>query len=135
MYASGWGTARRRRGRPVTTIVQTRVVPLLRNSLRCAAASAGTRPPDSVRGLRRRRRRKHAANVWLGENAREFTPFQWSGTEIRHIVRITNAIGSMNARIRWAARAPAHFPNKSAAPKCVCMTVTSLNPTGQGQAL
>jgi len=45
----------------------------------------------------------------------------------------TNAIESVNARIRRAVRARGHFPNESAALKCVYLAVMSLDPTGQGR--
>jgi transposase-like protein len=39
----------------------------------------------------------------------------------------TNAIESVNARIRKAVRARGHFPNEAAALKCVYMAVMSLD--------
>ncbi|ABD13469.1 hypothetical protein Francci3_4121 [Frankia casuarinae] len=46
----------------------------------------------------------------------------------------TNAIESVNARIRRrAVRARGHFPNETAALKCIYMAVMSLDPTGQGR--
>jgi putative transposase len=45
----------------------------------------------------------------------------------------TNAIESVNARIRRAVRARGHFPNEAAALKCVYLAVMSLDPTGQGR--
>jgi putative transposase len=53
--------------------------------------------------------------------------------EIRKIICTTNAIESVNARIRRAVKARGHFPNEQAALKCVFMAVTSLDPTGTGQ--
>jgi transposase-like protein len=55
-------------------------------------------------------------------------------TEIRRIVCTTNAIESVNARIRRAVKARGHFPNEQAALKCVYMAIMSLGPTGKGQA-
>ncbi len=70
-----------------------------------------------------------------GQNAwEEFTPFLRFETEIRRIVCTTNAIESVNARIRRAVKARGHFPNEQAALKCVYMAITSLDPTGKGQA-
>ncbi|WP_413230338.1 IS256 family transposase [Kitasatospora herbaricolor] len=63
----------------------------------------------------------------------EFVPFLQFDTEIRRIVCTTNAIESVNARIRKAVRARGHFPNEQAALKCVCMAVMSLDPTGAGR--
>ena len=45
----------------------------------------------------------------------------------------TNAIESVNARIRRAVRARGHFPNEQAALKCVYLAVMALDPTGTGQ--
>jgi putative transposase len=45
----------------------------------------------------------------------------------------TNAIESINARIRRAVRARGHFPTEAAAIKCVYMALMSLDPTGQGR--
>lgn len=79
--------------------------------------------------------KKYPAIVRLWENAwEEFTPFLRFDTEIRRIVCTTNAIGSVNARIRRAVKARGHFPNEQAALKCVYMAIMSLDPTGKGQA-
>jgi len=61
-------------------------------------------------------------------------PFLQFDAEIRRIVCTTNAIESVNARIRKAVRARGHFPNEQAALKCVYLAVMSLDPTGQGRA-
>ena len=53
---------------------------------------------------------------------------------IRRIVYSTNAIESLNARIRRAVRARGHFPNEQAALKCVYLAVRALDPTGKGRA-
>ena len=53
--------------------------------------------------------------------------------EIRKVVCSTNAIESVNARIRRAVRARGHFPTEQAALKCVYLAVMSLDPTGQGR--
>ena len=45
----------------------------------------------------------------------------------------TNAIETVNARIRKAVRARGHFPSKAAALKCVYMALMSLDPTGKGR--
>ncbi|MER6112975.1 transposase [Streptomyces hirsutus] len=79
--------------------------------------------------------RKYPAIVRLWENAwEEFTPFLRFDTEIRRVVCTTNAIESVNARIRRAVKARGHFPNETAALKCVYMAIMSLDPTGKGQA-
>jgi len=53
--------------------------------------------------------------------------------EIRTIVCSTNAIESVNARIRRAVKARGHFPNEQAALKCIYMAIMSLDPTGKGR--
>lgn len=62
--------------------------------------------------------KKYPAIVRLWDNAwEEFTPFLRFDTEIRRIVCTTNAIESVNARIRRAVKAREHFPNEQAALK------------------
>lgn len=60
-------------------------------------------------------------------------PFLQFDPEIRRVVCSTNAIESVNARIRKAVRARGHFPNEQAALKCIYLAVMSLDPTGNGQ--
>ena len=73
--------------------------------------------------------------VKLWENAwTEFVPFLQFDREIRRIVCTTNAIESMNARIRKAVRARGHFPNEQTAPKCVHLAVMALDPTRKSRA-
>jgi transposase-like protein len=133
------------------TIVQTCVVHLLRNSFRYAARQdwgkiAGLLKPvytapteeaalDRFAEFADAWDRKYPAIVKLWESAwEEFTPFLRFDTEIRRIVCTTNAIESVNARIRRAVKARGHFPNEQAAMKCVYMAIMSLDPTGKGQA-
>src|SRR3954453_13015462 len=133
------------------TIVQTCVVHLLRNSFRYAARQDWDKiakllkpvytAPTEEAALDRFAEfadawgRKYPAIVKLWENAwEEFTPFLRFDTEIRRIVCTTNAIESVNARIRRAVKARGHFPNEQAALKCVYMAIMSLDPTGKGQA-
>ncbi|WP_030621477.1 IS256 family transposase, partial [Streptomyces achromogenes] len=79
--------------------------------------------------------RKYPPIVKLWENAwEESAPFLRFDTEVRRIVRTTNAIESVNARIRRAVKARGHFPNEQAALKCVYMAIMSLDPTGRDQA-
>ena len=51
----------------------------------------------------------------------------------RHFIPGTNAIESINARIRRAVNARGHFPTEQAALKCVYLALMSLDPTGRGQ--
>lgn len=132
------------------TIVQTCVVHLLRNSFRYAARqdwdkiakalkpvyTAPTEDAATERFLEFAETwgRKYPAIVKLWENAwAEFVPFLAFDVEIRKVVCSTNAIESVNARIRKAVRARGHFPNEQAALKCVYMALMSLDPTGAGR--
>jgi putative transposase len=77
---------------------------------------------------------KYPAIVRLWENAwSEFVPFLAFDAEIRTVVCTTNAIESVNARIRRAVRARGHFPNEQAALKCIYLAVMALDPTGTGR--
>ena len=76
---------------------------------------------------------KYPAIVRLWSNAwAEFVPFLQFDAEIRRIVRTTNTIESVNARIRKAVHARQHFPNEATASKCLYMAAMSLDPTGAG---
>ena len=131
------------------TIVQTCVVHLLRNSFRYAARqdwekiAKALKPvytaPTEDAALERFLEftetwgRKYPAIVRLWESAwAEFVPFLQFDVEIRKIVCTTNAIESVNARIRKAVRARGHFPTEQAALKCVYLAVMSLDPKGTG---
>ncbi|MGF7235165.1 MAG: IS256 family transposase [Frankia sp.] len=132
------------------TVVQTCVIHLLRNSFRYAARqdweqiaralkpvyTAPTEPAATERFLEFAEAwgAKYPAIVRLWENAwAEFTPFLAFDTEIRRVICSTNAIESVNARIRRAVRARGHFPNETAALKCIYLAVMSLDPTGAGR--
>jgi putative transposase len=132
------------------TIVQTCIVHLLRNSFRYAARqdwekiAKALRPvytaPTEDAALERFVEftdawgRKYPAIVRLWDAAwAEFVPFLRFDVEIRKIVCTTNAIESINARIRKAVRARGHFPTDQAALKCVYLAVMSLDPTGTGR--
>jgi putative transposase len=132
------------------TITQTCVVHLLRNSFRYAgrqhydAIAKALRPIYTAATEAAAMERflefceawgeRYPAIVRLWENAwAEFVPFLAFDVEIRKIVCTTNAIESVNARIRRAVKARGHFPNEAAALKCVYMAIMSLDPTGTGQ--
>lgn len=132
------------------TLVQTCIVHLLRNSFRYAARQdwekiaralkpVYTAPTESAAMERWLEFAedwggKYPAIVRLWENAwAEFVPFLQFDPEIRKVVCSTNAIESVNARIRRAVRARGHFPNEQAALKCVYLAVMSLDPTGTGR--
>jgi putative transposase len=63
----------------------------------------------------------------------EFVPFLQFDNSIRSVVCTTNAIESVNARIRRAVNARGHFPTEAAALKCVYLAIMSLDPTGRGR--
>lgn len=131
-------------------VTQTCIVHLLRNSFRYAARqhwdalARALRPvytaPTEAAALERLLEfqeqwgAKYPAIVRLWENAwAEFVPFLAFDAEIRRVVCSTNAIESVNARIRRAVRARGHFPNEQAALKCVYLAVMALDPTGTGR--
>ncbi len=132
------------------TITQTCVVHLLRNSFRYAgrqhyeAIAKALRPvytaPTEAAAMERFLEfceawgERYPAIVRLWENAwAEFVPFLSFDVEIRKIICTTNAIESVNSRIRRAVKARGHFPTEQAALKCVYMAIMSLDPTGTGQ--
>jgi putative transposase len=132
------------------TVVQTCVVHLLRNSFKYASRQhwdaiakalkpVYTAPTEAAAEQRflefaETWGEKYPAIVRLWENAwAEFVPFLAFDTEIRKVVCSTNAIESVNARIRRAVRARGHFPNEQAALKCIYLAVMALDPTGTGR--
>jgi putative transposase len=132
------------------TVVQTCVVHLLRNSFKYAGRqhwdqiakalkpvyTAATEAAAEQRFLEFAEAwgERYPAIVRLWTNAwAEFVPFLAFDAEIRKVVCSTNAIESVNARIRRAVRARGHFPNEQAALKCVYLAVMALDPTGQGR--
>jgi len=111
------------------TIVQTCIVHLLRNSFRYASRAdwdkiakalkpVYTAPSESAAAERFGEfqdawGKKYPAIVRLWENAwAEFVPFLSFDVEIRTVICSTNAIESVNARIRKAVRARGHFPTE-----------------------
>ncbi|WP_433304450.1 IS256 family transposase [Actinoplanes sp. CA-030573] len=131
-------------------VVQTCVIHLLRNSFRYAgrqhydALAKALRPVYTAATEAAAKARfgefteawgdRYPAIVRLWENAwAEFVPFVAFDVEIRQIVCSTNAIESVNARIRRAVRARGHFPNEQAALKCVYLAIMSVDPSGTGR--
>lgn len=57
-------------------------------------------------------------------------PFLQLDNAIRQVIYTTNAIESVNARIRRAVKARGHFPTEAAALKCVYLAIMSLDPKG-----
>ncbi|MBB5999969.1 transposase-like protein [Streptomonospora salina] len=133
------------------TVLQTCIVHLLRNSFRYAARAdwekiaATLRPvytaPTEEAALERFTEfaatwgEKYPAVVKLWESAwAEVVPFPAFDVEIRKVVCTTNAIESINARIRRAVKARGHFPSETAALKCIYLALMSLDPKGTGRA-
>jgi putative transposase len=132
------------------TVVQTCVVHLLRNSFKYSARqdyekiaralkpvyTAPTEDAATERFMEFAEAwgTKYPAIVKLWSDAwSEFVPFLAFDVEIRKVICSTNAIESVNARIRKAVRARGHFPNETAALKCIYLALMSLDPTGAGR--
>jgi transposase-like protein len=131
------------------TVVQTCVVHLLRNSFAYAGRQdwsqlakdlkpVYTAPSEAAAFDRfaefcEKWEHKYPAIVRLWTNAwAEFVPFLAFDVEIRKVICTTNAIESVNARLRRAVNARGHFPNEQAAMKCLYMALMGLDPTGRG---
>ena len=132
------------------TIVQTCIVHLLRNSFKYASrkdfsaiaadlklvytAPSESAALDAFAEFSEKWETKYPAIIRLWTAAwAEFVPFLQFDQEIRTIICTTNAIESINARIRRAVNARGHFPTETAALKCVYLAIMSLDPTGTGQ--
>ena len=132
------------------TIVQTCIVHLLRNSFRYAsrkdwaAIAKDLKPvytaPSEQAALDRfaefgeKWEQRYPAIIRLWENAwSEFVPFLGFDTEIRKVICTTNAIESINSRLRRAVNARGHFPTEQAALKCLYLALMGLDPTGKGR--
>jgi putative transposase len=132
------------------TIVQTCIVHLLRNSFRYASRKDWSQiakdlkpvytAPSEAAALDRfaefagKWEKRYPAIIGLWTNAwAEFVPFLQFDNEIRTVICTTNAIESINARIRRAVNARGHFPTEQAALKCIYLAIMSLDPTGKGR--
>lgn len=132
------------------TVVQTCIVHLLRNSFRYAsrkdwsAIAKDLKPvyaaPSEQAALDRfaefgeKWEARYPAIIRLWENAwAEFVPFLAFDTEIRKVICTTNAIESINSRLRRAVNARGHFPTEQAALKCLYLALMGLDPTGKGR--
>jgi transposase-like protein len=131
-------------------ITQTCIVHLLRNSFRYASkkhwpaiakdlkpiytAPSESSALDAFVAFSEQWGQRYPAIIRLWESAwPEFVPFLQFDNSIRTVVCTTNAIESINARIRRAVNARGHFPTEAAALKCVFMALMSLDPTGRGR--
>jgi transposase-like protein len=132
------------------TIVQTCIVHLLRNSFKYApkrdraqiakdlkpvyTAASESEALDRFAEFSGKWEKRYPAIIRLWENARaEFVPFLAFDREIRTVICTTNAIESINARLRRAVNARGHFPTEQAAMKCLYLAIMSLDPTGTGR--
>ena len=128
-------------------IVQRCIIHLLRNSYRYAskrdwaAITKGLRPvytaPSADAAMDRFLEfqevweSKYPAIIRLWERAwPEVVPFLAFDLEIRKLISTTNAIESLNARLRRATNASGHFPTETAALKRLYLAILSLDPTG-----
>ena len=132
------------------TIVQTCIVHLLRNSFKYASkkdwgpvakdlrpiyhAASEAEALDRFADFSGTWEKRYPAIIRLWENAwPEFVPFLRFDQEIRAVICTTNAIESINARLRRAVNARGHFPTEQAALKCLYLAIMSLDPTGRGR--
>ncbi|MHA6805891.1 IS256 family transposase [Salinifilum ghardaiensis] len=134
---------------PLAT-VQTCVIHLIRNTFRLAsckysdAMARDLRPVYTTATEAAAKDRfgefadewgeRYPAIVRLWENSwSEFVPFLDYSPEIRRVLYSTNAIESLNARLRRSVKARGHFPTEQAALKCLYLAIRSLDPTGSGR--
>jgi putative transposase len=132
------------------TIVQTCIVHLLRNSFKYASkkdwpelardlkpiytAPSAQAALDLFAEFSDKWERRYPAIIRLWTDAwAEFVPFLQFDVEIRTVICTTNAIESINARLRRAVRARGHFPTEQAAIKCLYLALMGLDPTGRGR--
>jgi transposase-like protein len=121
-------------------VVQTCVLHLIRNTFRLAsradwdAMARDLRPIYTAVNEADARQRLDDFDVLWGDKYpairrlwdsawSEFVPFLDYAVEIRKVIYSTNAIESVNARMRRATRARGHFPNEQAALKCLYLTI------------
>jgi transposase-like protein len=132
------------------TVVQACIVHLLRNSFKYASkkdwpqiakdikpvytAVSEAAAIDALAEFSAKWEKRYPASTRLWENAwAEFVPFLQFDREIRTIICTTNAIESINARLRRAVNARGHFPTEQAAMKCLYLAIMSLDPGGKGR--
>ena len=116
-------------------VVQTCVLHLNRNTFRLAsrrdwdAMARDLRPVYTAPTEAAAKERLGDFHATWGETypALDYSP------EIRRVIYSTNAIESLNARMRRATRARGHFPNEQAALKCLYLVIRSLDATGRGR--
>jgi len=132
-------------------VVQTCIIHLIRASLRYASkadwgviakdlkpiytAPTEAAALDTFAEFSAKWEARYPAIIRLWTNAwAEMVPFLGFDIEIRRIICSTNAIESLNARLRRAVNARGHFPTEQAALKVLYLAISSLDPTGRGRA-
>jgi putative transposase len=132
------------------TVVQQCIIHLLRNTFRYASkrdwaeiardikpvytAPSEQAALDAFAEFGEKWEKRYPAIIRLWSDAwAEMVPFLAFDTEIRKVVCTTNAIESINARLRRAVNARGHFPNDTAALKCLYLAIRALDPTGRGR--
>jgi putative transposase len=132
------------------TVVQQCIIHLLRNMFRYASkrdwgeiardikpvytAPSEQAALDAFAEFSDKWEARYPAIIRLWSNAwAEMVPFLRFDPSIRKVVCTTNAIESINARLRRAVNARGHFPNEAAALKCLYLAVRALDPTGKGR--
>jgi putative transposase len=132
------------------TVVQQCIIHLLRNTFRYASkrdwgevardikpvytAPCEQAALDAFAEFSEKWEKRYPAIIRLWSDAwAEMVPFLAFDTEIRKVVCTTNAIESINARLRRAVNARGHFPNETAALKCLYLAIRALDPTGRGR--
>lgn len=126
-------------------IIQTRVVHLVRNSLRYASKTHWSQISNDMRAIytapteeaalarfaefTERWGERYPAMIKVWERAwPEFVPFLGFPPAIRKVVYTTNAIESLNARFRKATRRRGHFPTEQAALKVLYLAIRQRDP-------
>jgi putative transposase len=132
------------------TVVQQCIIHLLRNTFRYASrkdwaqiahdikpvytAPSEQAALDAFAEFSDKWEKRYPAITRLWSDAwAEMVPFLAFHIEIRKVVCTTNAIESINARLRRAVNARGHFPNDNAALKCLYLAIRALDPTGRGR--
>jgi putative transposase len=108
------------------TIVQTCIVHLLRNSFRYASRRDWAAIAKDLKPVYTAHPSKAPSTP---SPSSAFLAFD---LEIRKIICTTNAIESINSRLRRAVNARGHFPTEQAALKCLYLALMGLDPTGKG---
>jgi transposase-like protein len=130
------------------TIVQTCIVHLLRNSFRYASkrdwaqvakdlkpvytAASEAEALDRFAEFSGKWEKRYPAIIRLWENAwAEFVPFLAFDQEIRTVICTTNAIESINARLRRAVNARGHFLSVTWNPICRAISSGTVSPVAE----